>query len=267
MNQNYWNPWHGCHKCSPGCANCYVYYLDGIRGRNATQVVKSKTGFDTPTKKDRNGNYKLNSRQEVYTCFTSDFFVEEADEWRPEACEQVRARPDLRFLIPTKRIERVESCFPDDWEDGFENVIIAVSCENQEMADRRIPKLLSLPAKKKYIFAAPLLDEVNIEQYLHTGGIDLVSACGESYPNARECRFEWVEKLFLQCRNNHTGFTFHQTGANFWFNGKHYNIPHSKEHSQAQKAMEYLKKKYKTYIPEGYLPVYDVSCNDTSGQA
>jgi protein gp37 len=27
-----WNPWHGCRKCSEGCANCYMYYLDGLRG-------------------------------------------------------------------------------------------------------------------------------------------------------------------------------------------------------------------------------------------
>ena len=23
-----WNPWHGCHKISPGCKNCYVYRQD-----------------------------------------------------------------------------------------------------------------------------------------------------------------------------------------------------------------------------------------------
>ncbi len=23
-----WNPWHGCHKVSEGCAHCYMYFLD-----------------------------------------------------------------------------------------------------------------------------------------------------------------------------------------------------------------------------------------------
>lgn len=26
-----WNPWHGCVKCSEGCENCYMYYLDKIK--------------------------------------------------------------------------------------------------------------------------------------------------------------------------------------------------------------------------------------------
>ena len=27
-----WNPWHGCHRISEGCAHCYMYVLDGKRG-------------------------------------------------------------------------------------------------------------------------------------------------------------------------------------------------------------------------------------------
>lgn len=29
-----WNPWHGCVKCSEGCQNCYMYFLDRVRGRS-----------------------------------------------------------------------------------------------------------------------------------------------------------------------------------------------------------------------------------------
>lgn len=244
MNQNYWNPWHGCDKCSPGCSNCYVFYLDATRGRDASRVVKSKTGFNYPIRKDRKGSYKIITGTEVYTCFTSDFFIKEADPWRSEAWDFIKTRSDLLFLIPTKRIDRFESCIPSDWGTGYENVIIAVSCENQKYADLRIPLLLSLPIKKKYIFAAPLLEEITIEQYLIEGKIDLVSACGESYQDARECRFEWIVKLYLQCKANQTGFVFHQTGSNFWFNGKHYVIPQNLERSQARKGMLYLKNKY-----------------------
>ena len=28
-----WNPWHGCVKVSEGCAHCYMYYLDKVRGQ------------------------------------------------------------------------------------------------------------------------------------------------------------------------------------------------------------------------------------------
>ena len=44
MHSN-WNPWHGCIKCSEGCQNCYVYFLDRMRGKNGADVYKTKTGF------------------------------------------------------------------------------------------------------------------------------------------------------------------------------------------------------------------------------
>lgn len=80
-----WNPWHGCHKCSPGCKNCFVFYFDELREKNANIVVRSKTNFYLPLKKDRMGNYKIKLHTEVATCFTSDFFIEEADDYREEA--------------------------------------------------------------------------------------------------------------------------------------------------------------------------------------
>ena len=46
-----WNPWHGCHKTSPGCANCYVYRRDESIGKDA--AVVTKTGdYDLPLRKN-----------------------------------------------------------------------------------------------------------------------------------------------------------------------------------------------------------------------
>ncbi|MCM1080097.1 MAG: phage Gp37/Gp68 family protein, partial [Bacteroidales bacterium] len=137
-----WNPWHGCHKCSPGCMNCYVYYLDSTRQKDASVVTRSKTNFNLPLKKDRAGNFKIHPGMELATCFTSDFFIEEADEWRSEAWKIIKQRSDVNFLICTKRIHRFNDCLPDDWGDGYDNVHIAVSCETQAKADERLPILL-----------------------------------------------------------------------------------------------------------------------------
>ena len=41
-----WNPWHGCVKCSEGCAHCYMYFLDGQRGKNGAYEVGRKLGGD-----------------------------------------------------------------------------------------------------------------------------------------------------------------------------------------------------------------------------
>lgn len=47
-----WNPWHGCHKYSAGCANCYVYRMDERYGRDSSVVKKTKD-FALPVKKKK----------------------------------------------------------------------------------------------------------------------------------------------------------------------------------------------------------------------
>ena len=45
-----WNPWHGCHKLSPGCQNCYMHRRDASVGRDGDQVYKT-TAFDLPIRR------------------------------------------------------------------------------------------------------------------------------------------------------------------------------------------------------------------------
>lgn len=240
MRKALWNPWHGCHKCSPGCRNCFVYYFDKKRNRDTSIVTRSKTNFSLPLKRDRQGNFKIKEKTEVATCFTSDFFIEEADIWREEAWNIIRQRPDIDFLICTKRIERFPSCLPNDWKEGYSNVIIAVTCENQAMADKRLPILLSIQAKRKYILASPLLEEIDFSAYLKDGQIDLVSVGGESYANARICDFDWVKHIKEDCTRYHVPFSYHQTGTHFRVHGKIYTISHRDEYKQAKRGMKYL---------------------------
>ena len=100
-----WNPWHGCHKFSTGCQHCYVYRTDGKYGKDSSVVAKTEK-FNLPVQQKKNKTYKIPSGNLVYTCFTSDFLVEDADEWRPEAWEMMRLRQDLHFLFITKRRSR-----------------------------------------------------------------------------------------------------------------------------------------------------------------
>lgn len=153
-----------------------------------------------------------------------------------------KKRSDVIFLICTKRIERFYEKLPDDWEDGYDNVIIAVTAENQMMADKRIPILLDIPAKRKAVLVSPILEYVDLKPFLKTGKINEVSVGGESYDNARICDFEWIKKIYLDCKECNVKFDFHQTGSNFLMNGKIYKIKHHDEKNQAKKGMEYLKK-------------------------
>ena len=100
-----WNPWHGCQKISTGCQNCYVYRMDEKYDRDSHQVSKNSC-FDLLLKKKRDGSFKIPPGELVYTCFTSDFFLDAADAWRPEVWAMMRERSDLSFMFITKRIHR-----------------------------------------------------------------------------------------------------------------------------------------------------------------
>ena len=75
-----YNCWHGCHKKSEGCLHCYVYRRDESIGKDSSYVYKTKN-FDLPVRKKKDGSYKYEAGTEFMLCFSSDFFIEEADEY------------------------------------------------------------------------------------------------------------------------------------------------------------------------------------------
>ena len=178
MQVSSWNPWHGCKKISPGCKNCYVYRQDEKYGaEQASSQFRVTANLKLPLKRSRNKSYKIPSGTLVSTCFTSDFFLDEADKSREIAWEIIRRRSDLNFLIFTKRIDRVEAVLPSDWGDGYENVIIGCTTENQDRADYRLPIFKSIPIKHRLIIVAPILEAVDLSAHLDSS-IDEVSVGG-----------------------------------------------------------------------------------------
>lgn len=231
-----WNPWHGCTKISAGCKFCYVYRQDEMYGSSvASSLCRKTANFNLPIKKKRDKSYKIPSGTILSTCFTSDFLLKDADEWRDECWEMMKIRSDCLFYFFTKRIDRLEECLPDDWGDGYDNVMIGCTVENQDRADYRLPIFNSLPIKHKTIIAAPILEAINLSPYLNDS-IEQVSVGGESGYNARPCCYDWILDIRNQCIEKDIPFLFHQTGANFIKDGKKYRIRRAIQHSQAKKA-------------------------------
>ena len=235
-----WNLWHGCSKVSYGCQHCCMFRRDESVGRDPTRIYKTKS-FNLPVVKLRSGEYKGKYKvppgSHIYTCFSSDFFHSAADEWRDEAWDMIRTRSDCTFFMITKRPERILSCFPPDWDpETWSHVTIAVTCENQWAADKRLPLYLSLPLPHRSIMVEPMLGSINLRKYLSTGKISSISAGGESGPDARPCDYAWVLDLHMQCVENGVSFSYHQTGARLIKSGKEYNIPRERQHEQARKA-------------------------------
>lgn len=229
-----YNPWHGCHKLSEGCQHCYVYRMDGRHGKDASHITKT-SAFNLPIKRDRYGQYSIPDHSTLYTCFTSDFLLEEADKWRANVWAMMKARPLVTFIFFTKRIDRLAACLPDDWGDGYPNVTIGCTVENQQRANARLPIFLGLPIATRWIIAEPLLGPLDVSAYLDQR-IALVVVGGESGPEARPCDYDWVLSLKAQSEKARVPFHYHQTGAKLIKDGKLYTIARKFQASQAKKA-------------------------------
>jgi protein gp37 len=213
-----------------------VYRGDEKWGRDSRDVRKTAR-FGMPLERYANGGYKYPSGSQFWTCFSSDFFLEDAgtNEWRQEAWCMIKERSDCGFFIITKRILRFRECIPPDWGAGYENVTIGVTCENQCRADERLPFFRDLPVAHKVFVHEPLLSPLAISAHLFRG-VENVIAGGESGENARPCRYEWFLSLREQCEAAKVPFIFKQTGARFIKDGKLYTIPRHLQHIQAKKA-------------------------------
>lgn len=267
-----WNLWHGCTKYSEGCANCYMYALDKIRKVPERSSVIVRTGsFRKPLGKDRHGRYKIPAGYCLRVNMTSDTFLEEADPWRNEMWEIIRSRPDVRFFLLTKRVPRIAEHLPDDWGDGYENVELNITCENQRAFDERWSLFERIPAKHKGMNLAPLIGSIDITPALASGQIENVSLGGESFGGRRPCHYDWVKQISDDCRKFRVNFTFNSTGAVFVKNGRTFHL----ELAQVQAKQAYRsglshffnRIEYKLYSPydghrlsaeELLKPVYNV---------
>lgn len=145
------NFWHGCKKVSAACKFCYMFRDKERYGQEPTTVLRAQK-FREPL--------KWKEPKRIFTCSWSDFFIAEADEWRPEAWEVIKATPQHTWLILTKRPERIRQCLPRDWGDGYANVWLGVSVENNKVLDR-VLHLGDVPAKLRFISFEPLLEQLN----------------------------------------------------------------------------------------------------------
>lgn len=206
-----WDPWSGCHQISDGCTNCYYY---GPHSKRYGQNTITKTDkFDWPIRMNAKGEYNIKGNKILATCFATDFFLPEADEWRKEVWQIIKQRQDIEFLILTKRIDRFLVSLPSDWGEGYDNVNIGCTVENQEIADYRLPLFLSYPIKRRFIACAPLLKAIDLTPYLE--GVEHVTVGGETAKEARICDYDWILDIREQCIQANVTFWFKNTGSLF----------------------------------------------------
>jgi len=202
-----WNPWRGCTKISPGCAHCYMFTAQERLGWDPTVVTRTKK-WNEPLKWEREAA-AAGRTINVFTCSWSDWFHEDADGWRAEAWDLVRRCPHLHFQILTKRHERIVANLPANWRDGWPNVWLGVSIENDRHV-HRADTLRTIPAAVRFISAEPLLGPLPSLQ-LH--GIDWLIVGGESGPGFRPMALAWARALRLRAAEAGVAFFFKQSAA------------------------------------------------------
>jgi protein gp37 len=203
-----WNPWRGCQKISPGCANCYMFAAQRRFGRDPGTVTRTKTWRD-PFRWQAEAE-ETDQRFRVFTCSWSDWFHESADSWRGEAWDVVRQTPRLIYQILTKRPAGIDPRLPLDWGKGYENVWLGVSVENRRHGLPRIDRLREVPAALRFLSIEPLLEDLG---EIDLSGIGWVIVGGESGAGWRPMEHDWALSIRDQCLEHNVPFFFKQSSA------------------------------------------------------
>tara|TARA_R100001132_G_C3272489_1_gene94485 strand:- start:188 stop:910 length:723 start_codon:yes stop_codon:yes gene_type:complete len=201
---NTWNPWRGCSKVSPGCKNCYMFSDQKRYGMDPTLVTRTKSGtFNKPLSWSK--NLQAGESLRVFTCSWSDWFHPEADEWRDDAWAIVRKTPNIIYQILTKRPHLISNRLPSDWGEGYENVWLGISAEDQNHFDERWPLLDNTYAKVKFVSYEPALGPLSVAAHLSSkewsGVPDWIIAGGESGSGARSFDPAWASTLVEESRS------------------------------------------------------------------
>ncbi len=197
-----WNPTTGCTKVSPGCKFCYA---EAITQRFHTNFPN---GFAFTLHEQRLEEPKRwRSPSRVFVNSMSDLFHEEMPFEFLERIFAVMADcPQHVFQVLTKRHERLAELAPRlAWPA---NVWIGVSVENQRYP-ARVDALRRVPAAVRFLSCEPLLGPLDLD----LEGIDWVITGGESGPQHRPIKADWVRGIREQCLNAGVAFFHKQWGG------------------------------------------------------
>lgn len=208
------NPWWGCVKVSPACAHCYAetwaHRLGAaLWGRSAPRRFFNDDHWKHPLRWNAEAE-RYGVRRRVFCASMSDVFESRAElnSWRARLWPLIESTPWLDWLLLTKRPQNASRMTP--WTGSWpENVWLGTTTENQKYADLRIPHLLEVPARIRFLSAEPLLGPLSIR---HWPRLDWVIAGGESGHGARPSHPDWVRSLRDECRAGDIAFHFKQWG-------------------------------------------------------
>jgi|TARA_Y100000310_G_scaffold343309_1_gene450321 protein gp37 len=220
------NPWWGCSRVAPGCDNCYAAALDkrtgGAHWDNLS--IKPRLTKDANWRKPLKWNKDaaaIGQRRRVFCGSMMDWTDKNAPEGALDRLwELIRKTPWLDWQLLTKRATLIKKRLPVDWGFGYENVWLGVTCENIQHGIPRVHALQEIPAIVRFVSAEPLLEEITSNNFVgftdksKPYGIDWIIIGGESGPDCRPMKREWVHRLLMWTNWNEVPVWFKQWGGN-----------------------------------------------------
>lgn len=184
------NPWHGCQRWSEACRNCYAEVSTPIRVKRARGLELWGPPSTTPRDRTSAANWNdprrwnraaiaSGERARVFCASLADVFEDHPSlpAWRADLWKLVEECTALDWQLLTKRPENILRMVPPSWlAPGAwpAHVWVGTTVETQATADERIPHLLSVPAGVRFLSMEPLLETVDLSEWIAP-----TSHCGE----------------------------------------------------------------------------------------
>lgn len=207
------NPWIGCTKISPACDNCYAELYDNRfskQSRWGSKAARTRTkNWGYPKKWNAIAQH-LGVRNKVFCASLADVFDNHPSidrSWREDLWSLIRQTEHLDWLLLTKRPQNITKFLPHDWSEGYKNVWLGTTVENQTEYDRRVPVLSDIPAGKRFLSMEPLIGPVTLSK---PEKINWIIVGGESGSSFRPMNPQWVRHIRNQCKTNNIHFFFKQ---------------------------------------------------------
>lgn len=202
-----WNPITGCSKHSTGCLHCYAETMS--RRLHAMGVEKYKNEFRLTLHRDNlNEPLAWKKSHNIFVCSMSDLFHENVPfDFIDKVMTTINKTPQHRYQILTKRAERMDEYFST--HKVPENVWLGVTVESQQ-TKWRIDYLRKIPALVHFLSCEPLLGALG---KLDLRDIEWIIVGGESGPQARPMKEEWVLEIKKQVEIQGGAFFFKQWGT------------------------------------------------------
>jgi protein gp37 len=202
------NPWTGCTKVSPGCDHCYAESWSKRSGQVKWGNHPRRRTTPDYWKGPRIWNDRADlffaahgRRQRVFCASLADIFDNQVPpEWRSDLFSLIRECARLDWIVLTKRPQNIRKMLPLDWGDGFANVWLGTTTEDQQRYDQRWPLLSAVPAAVRFVSYEPAIGPLRLRE--EGSQPDWLICGGESGGGARPMNPSWAREIISDCRRH-----------------------------------------------------------------